>query len=200
VRLERVTHPQAPWWIQLWIQRWRHWKEKELGCGPWFTTLWGIGGRVGAPKWGLGRLTKKSITHTDLHKPNNKLINVQMEHLWCMDEPQANTDSQDSPWPKLGGNHHLPLYSILCAWSRDQHPNVILSQDSQVEALKFPKFVLPRLWRPITLCADLWLRHETKLYPFSRAFQWYLAHHMHARKLRRFPTFSGWESNCQFDF
>jgi hypothetical protein len=49
-----------------------------------------------------------------------------------MDEPRADTDSQDSPKPKFGGNHHLPPYSILYAWPQGQHPNVILSQDSQV--------------------------------------------------------------------
>jgi hypothetical protein len=26
--------------------------------------------------WGLGRLISKSITHIDLHKPNDKLVNV----------------------------------------------------------------------------------------------------------------------------
>jgi hypothetical protein len=70
----------------------------------------GVEGRVGALRWGLGRLTSKSITHTDLHKPNNKLINVELEHLWCRDEPHANTDSQNSPWFGLGGSHHLPRY------------------------------------------------------------------------------------------
>ncbi len=30
--------------------------------------------RAGALGWGLGRLTSNSITHTDLHKPNNKLV------------------------------------------------------------------------------------------------------------------------------
>jgi hypothetical protein len=29
-----------------------------------------------APGWGLGRLTSKSITHTDVHKPNKKLVSV----------------------------------------------------------------------------------------------------------------------------
>jgi hypothetical protein len=41
---------------------------------------------------------------------------------------------------------------------------------------------------------------ETKLEPSSRAFQWYVASCMHARKSNRFLTFSGQESNCQFDF
>jgi hypothetical protein len=31
-------------------------------------------GHVGALVWGLGRLTSNSITHMDLHKPNNKLV------------------------------------------------------------------------------------------------------------------------------
>jgi hypothetical protein len=37
--------------------------------------------RTGALKWGLGRLIKKSITHMNLHKPNNKLVSAQPEHL-----------------------------------------------------------------------------------------------------------------------
>jgi hypothetical protein len=64
-------------------------------------------------------------------------------------------DSQYSPWPRLGWSHHLPFYSILCVWPRDQHPNVILFRD-------FPKLKLPQLWRPITLCVDLRLRWSLK--------------------------------------
>ncbi len=70
---------------------------------------------VRAPKWGLGRLTRNSITHTNLHKPNNKLVSVWLKHFWCVDEPWANMDSEDSPWPELGGSHHLPPYSIFYA-------------------------------------------------------------------------------------
>jgi hypothetical protein len=40
-----------------------------------------VEGHVRAPKWGLGRFTSKSITDTDLHKPNNQLVNAQFEHL-----------------------------------------------------------------------------------------------------------------------
>jgi len=31
---------------------------------------------VGTPRSKLRRLTSKSITHTDLHKPNNKLVSA----------------------------------------------------------------------------------------------------------------------------
>jgi hypothetical protein len=53
-----------------------------------------------------------------------------------MDEPRANTDLQNSPRLVLGGSHHLPPYNIFCAWPRNQHPNVILSRDSQVRSLE----------------------------------------------------------------
>jgi hypothetical protein len=107
-------------------------------------------------------VTNKSIIHTDLHKPNNKLVSAWLKHFWCTDEPRTNTNSQDSPWPRLVGSPHLPPYSIICAWPWDQHPNVILFQDSQVRILKFPKLGLLQLWRPITLCENLRLRWGLK--------------------------------------
>ncbi len=36
----------------------------------------GVEGHARASRWGLGRLISKSITHMDLHKPNNKLVNA----------------------------------------------------------------------------------------------------------------------------
>jgi len=35
-----------------------------------------VKGRARTPKWRLGRLTSKSITHTNLHKPNIKFVSV----------------------------------------------------------------------------------------------------------------------------
>jgi hypothetical protein len=76
----------------------------------------GLEGLVRAPKWGLGKVASKSITYTDVHKPNNKLVSAWLKHFWCTNEPGTNTNLQDSPRPKLGGSHHLPPYIILCAW------------------------------------------------------------------------------------
>jgi hypothetical protein len=115
----------------------------------------GVEGHVGAPKWGLGKLTRNSIILTNLHKPNSKSISAQMEHFWCTDKPWTNKVSQDSARPKLERSHHLHLYNILCALPWDQHPNVILSRDSQVGVPKFPKLGLLWFWRPISLCAQL---------------------------------------------
>jgi len=35
-----------------------------------------VRGHVGALGWALGRLNNNSITHTNLHKPNNKLVSA----------------------------------------------------------------------------------------------------------------------------
>ncbi len=58
----------------------------------------------------------------------------------------------------LGEATTFSLIVFFYAWPWDNYPNVILSQDSQVEVLKFPKLGLSRFWRPIILCVDLWLR------------------------------------------
>jgi hypothetical protein len=44
-------------------------------CSLACSTL-GVKGRGGAPRWGLGILTSNSITHTDLHKPNHKVVSA----------------------------------------------------------------------------------------------------------------------------
>ncbi len=62
----------------------------------------------------------------------------------------------------LGEAITFPPYSIICAWARDQHPNVILSWDSQVGVPKFLKLGLLQLWRPIISFLNLWSRWGLK--------------------------------------
>jgi hypothetical protein len=50
---------------------------------------------VGTLRWGLGQVTIESIIHTNLHKLNNKLVSVWLDHFWCTDEPWAYAYSQD---------------------------------------------------------------------------------------------------------
>jgi hypothetical protein len=69
----------------------------------------------------------------------------------------CNTNSLDSPRPRLRGSHHLPPYSILCIYSRHLHPNGFLSRDSQGGVPKLSRFGLLGLWELITPNSDLWL-------------------------------------------
>jgi len=92
-------------------------------------------------------------------------------------------------------------YSILCAWPRGLHPNVILSRDSRVGSPEIFEFgTLTTLEAHNFLCRPpIEVRSKAKLYPSLRSFQKYIAHHLHISKSRQFPTFSGWELNWQFD-
>jgi hypothetical protein len=74
----------------------------------------------------------------------------------------TNTDTQDSPWPELGGSHHLPPYTILYTFPQGPHPNGFLSRDSQMGVPKSPKLKLLQLWSPITLRANLGSRCNLK--------------------------------------
>jgi hypothetical protein len=78
-----------------------------------------------------------------------------LKHLWCSDEPRATLDSQNSPWPGLGGSHHLPPYSVFYTSPWGPHPNGFLSRDSQRRVPKLPRLELSQLCGPITMCSDL---------------------------------------------
>ncbi len=49
---------------------------ERIGAHSLVRITLGVEGHAKAPRWGLGRMTSKSITHTDLHKPNNKLVSA----------------------------------------------------------------------------------------------------------------------------
>jgi hypothetical protein len=51
-------------------------KGKGVGTHSLARKTLGVEGHVGTLGWGLGILTSKSIIHTDLQKPNNKLVSA----------------------------------------------------------------------------------------------------------------------------
>jgi len=50
-------------------------EEERVGARSLAHNTLGMEGHAGAPGLRLERLTNKSITHTNLHKPNNNLVN-----------------------------------------------------------------------------------------------------------------------------
>jgi hypothetical protein len=113
----------------------------------------------------------------------------------------GNPDTQDSPRLGLGGSHHLPPYSMLCASPRGPHPNGFFvpglpSESPEIATIGIPAIVRAHnfLCRPPNA-----MKSEAKLYPLSRAFQRYDARHLHARESGQLSTFSDQESKYQFD-
>ncbi len=88
-------------------------------------------------------------------KPINKLVSSHSETLWVLGQATGNMDSLDSPWPGLGGSHHLPPHSILCVCSWHLHQNDFLSRDSQGGVPKLSQFRLLGLWELVTPSSNL---------------------------------------------
>ncbi len=88
-------------------------------------------------------------------KLTNKLVSSHSKSLLVLGQATGNTDSFDSPRPKLGGSHHLPPYIILCIAPQHPHPSGFQSRDSQGGVLKLSWFGLPRLWKLIIPSSNL---------------------------------------------
>jgi hypothetical protein len=123
---------------------------------PASNTKGGWEGRVESFRIRLGRGTTYLVTQFCI-KTNHKLVSSPSETLLVLGQATGNTDSLDSPRPKLGGSHHLPPYSILCVVPPHPHPNGFYSQDSQGGVPKLSRFGLLGLWEIITPSSNLWL-------------------------------------------
>jgi len=135
--------------------------KERVGVHSFVHNISRVKGHARALRWVLKWVKNRSIIH--IKQLNNKLVSVWLEHFWDMDELKTHIDSQNSPWLKLEGNHHLPFYNIFYDSPRGLHPNVILSQNSQVESPEFLKIgTFDTLDGNITYCLNLRLRWRLK--------------------------------------
>jgi hypothetical protein len=105
----------------------------------------GVKRHVVTSRWGLIRMTSGSIIHIDLNKPNNKLVNVWLEHFWCLEEATT-----------------FPLIVFSMISHRGYIQMSLCLRAPKLGVSKFPKLGLPALWRVITSCANLWLKWDLK--------------------------------------
>ncbi len=139
-------------------------KGKVIGVPSLVHYILRVEGHTKALGWGLGRLTSKSIIHTDLQKPN-KLVSVQLKHFWCTDE------SQNSQWPGLGGSHHCPPLIVFFVPGHGANTQMSFCPG-------IPKCLeILKIGTPATLEAHNFMckplievRYQTKLQPSSRTF------------------------------
>jgi hypothetical protein len=135
----------------------------------------GVEGHVGAPGWGLGRLTSNSIIHTDLHKPNNELVSAYLEHFWCIlgallvhiwNIFDARTNHGQTQIHKTHNSSNLGEATTfpLIIYSMPSHgTNTHMSFCHGTPKWEFRNFQnwdshnfgIPQLWSPIILCANL---------------------------------------------
>ncbi len=113
----------------------------------------------------------------------------------------SNTDTLDSSRPELGGSHHLPPYSILYGWPRSLHPNGFSLPGLPSGSPEIAPVETPVTLEPHNFAIKPWIemRSKAKLQLLSRTFQRYITRPLQPSKSGRFLTFSGQESNWQFD-
>jgi len=110
----------------------------------------------------------KLLNYSVLHpNPTNKLVKIHSAPFWCSDKPWATLNSLDSPWPGLGGSHHLPPYSILCSSPPHLHPYGSFSWDSQSGVLKLSWFGLPTFLSTITCAANVQMAHARPFWTYT---------------------------------
>ncbi len=118
----------------------------------------GVERRAGTLGWGLRRVISKSITHMDLHKPNNKLVmrSWNIFGAWT---------SHEQTW--IHKTHHnlnlreATTFPLIVFFVHGHETYIQMSfcpRTPKLGVSKFSKWGLSSLWRPITLCADLWLK------------------------------------------
>ncbi len=88
-------------------------------------------------------------------KTNHKRVSQHSGTLLGVGTSHGHFDTLDSPWPRLGGSHHLPPYSILCSSPRELYLNGTFSRDSQGGVPKLSRVGLPGLWTFTTLGSNL---------------------------------------------
>jgi hypothetical protein len=97
------------------------------------------------------------FSHESASKTNHKRVSSHSVTPLDVGTSHGHLYSFDSPWPGLGGSHHLPPYSILCSSLLRLHPNGSFSRDSQGGVSKLSRFGLLGLWANITSRPNLWL-------------------------------------------
>ncbi len=150
---------------------------------------------------GLGKLINKSLTHTDLHKPNNRLVSVQLKHFGARTNHKQTRTHKTHNGPDLG---EATTFPFIIYFVPDHETSTQMSFCPQT-----PKFGSPEISKvesPATLRAHnfvckppIEMRSKERLQPSSGSFQQFVASHLYTKKSGRFLTFNGWESNCQFD-
>jgi hypothetical protein len=143
-------------------------KGEGVGARSLVHNTLGVEGCVGAPRWGLGISTSKSITHTYLHKPNNKLLVHSWNTFGAWTNHEQTRIHKNHHGPNLGEATTFPFIIFFVVWPQGQHPNVILSWDSSTLSHSFTLSHTPESMKCDSQASFL-ARHLRKPLPWLRA-------------------------------
>ncbi len=84
-------------------------RKKKVGVHSLICNTSGVEGCVGAQGWGLRWMTSGSIIHTNLHKPNNWLVNSWLVHFDAQTNHMHPHTHKTHHGPNLGEATTFPL-------------------------------------------------------------------------------------------
>jgi len=121
-----------------------------------------VEGCAGALGWGLRRLTSNSIIHTDLHKPNNKLVSAYLSIFGARMNHEQTQTHKIHHGLDLGETNTFPLLVLYVLSHRASTQMSFSPMTPNLGVSKFPKLGLLRLRSPISLYSYLWLKWGLK--------------------------------------
>jgi len=162
---------------------------------PTSSTKRGVEGRVRSLGIKLGRGTR--LSRSNLHrKPTTRGLVSIREHPWVLGQATGTFTHKTHHGPDWGEATTFPdiVYSVALCQGYIQV--ALFPGTPKLESRNCPGTLDVRSSSPRT---RIGMRFEPKLYLSSRAFQRHVALLEATSGRGRFPTFSGRESNCQFD-
>ncbi len=132
-------------------------RVKSRGTLPGLQHFGGVEGRARTSGWDQEELT--SFTHS--HKPaqnQRKVVNAQLEHLWCQDEPRATWTHKIHHGPDLGEATTFPLIVYFVPLHGTHIQMAFCPKTAPYGSPEIAKVGTSQLWGAITLRANLELR------------------------------------------
>jgi hypothetical protein len=138
-------------------------KGKGVGVRSLARSISRAEGHVGAPRWGLGWMTSRSIIHTSLHKPNNKLVILRNWNTFGARTRHEHTWTHKTHYdPNLGETSTFPLILFFMISHRGCIQMSFCPKTPKLGIPKFSKLWFPQLWKPITSYENLQLKWSLK--------------------------------------
>ncbi len=170
---------------------------------PDFQHCRGVEGRARSPGIRLGRGIRRSSLNLHPKQTTKWLVHIR-EHLWVLGQATGTLTHKTHHGPDSGEATTFPHIVFSTTLHGGYIQMALFFRDSQVGVPKLSRNYPG--WSPGTLGAhnsrlqsSIATRSEPKLQPLLRSFQRHVALLIRRSGRGRFLTFSGRQSNCQFD-
>jgi hypothetical protein len=198
-----LTHSQVPGWTHLRVHQNVVAESWDSEGAPDFQHYKGVEGRARSPGIRLGRGTRRSSLTLHPKQTTKWLVHIR-EHPWVLGQATGTLDHKIHHGPNSGGVTTIFPIVFSVPLHRTCTRMALFPGTPKLESRNCPETVpvgVLGLWELITPDCKVWSRPSLNqtCSPRSRSFQRRIALSIRKSGRGRFPTFSGRESNCQFD-